>query len=102
MHVNAPQAELSSVSEPTAQRCNTLSCSLPAGAGKGTHAPAIVQKLAIPQLATGDMLRAAVSAGTAVGMAAKAAMDAGALVTDEIVVGRVLVQRTMDTNSPRL
>jgi len=69
----------------------------PPGAGKGTHAPAIVQKLAIPQLATGDMLRAAVSAGTAVGMAAKAAMDAGALVTDEIVVG-IIADRVKETD----
>ncbi|MDA9097391.1 adenylate kinase [bacterium] len=59
----------------------------PPGAGKGTHAPKIETKLGTPQLSTGDMLRAAVAAGTTVGKQAKAAMDAGALVTDEIVCG---------------
>jgi len=59
----------------------------PPGAGKGTHGPKIEKKLKLPQLSTGDMLRAAVAAGTEVGKQAKAAMDAGALVTDEIVIG---------------
>jgi adenylate kinase len=56
------------------------------GAGKGTQAPKIVDKLKIPQLSTGDMLREAVSQGTAVGKKCKDIMDAGGLVTDEIVV----------------
>ena len=59
----------------------------PPGAGKGTHAPKIVSELSIPQLSTGDMLRAAVAAGTEVGKQAKAIMDTGGLVTDEIVIG---------------
>eukprot|EP00939_MAST-03C_sp_MAST-3C-sp1_P001774 g1774.t1 len=59
----------------------------PPGAGKGTHAPKIVEKLGIPQLSTGDMLRAAVKAKTPVGLKAKAAMESGQLVTDEIVIG---------------
>merc|ERR1711967_74987 len=59
----------------------------PPGAGKGTHAPKIVDAMKTPQLSTGDMLRDAVSQGTEVGLRAKAAMDSGALVTDEIVVG---------------
>lgn len=57
------------------------------GAGKGTQGPLLEAALEIPQLSTGDMLRAAVSAGTPVGLKAKAAMDSGALVTDEIVFG---------------
>ena len=59
------------------------------GAGKGTQAGFIKEKYNIPQISTGDMLRAAVKAGTEMGIAAKKVMDAGGLVSDEIILGLV-------------
>ena len=59
------------------------------GAGKGTQATFIKEKFGIPQISTGDMLRAAVKAGTPLGIAAKKVMDTGALVSDEIIIGLV-------------
>jgi adenylate kinase len=59
------------------------------GAGKGTQAAFITQKYGIPQISTGDMLRAAVKAGTPLGVAAKKVMDRGDLVSDDIIIGLV-------------
>ncbi len=66
------------------------------GAGKGTQAGFITKKYNIPQISTGDMLRAAVKAGTPMGLEAKKVMDAGGLVTDEIILGLVKDRITED------
>ncbi|AWB69069.1 adenylate kinase [Saccharobesus litoralis] len=59
------------------------------GAGKGTQAQFLMQKYGIPQISTGDMLRAAIKAGTELGLAAKQVIDAGNLVSDDIIIGLV-------------
>ena len=59
------------------------------GAGKGTQAQFIMEKYGVPQISTGDMLRAAAKAGTELGLKAKALMDAGQLVPDELIIGLV-------------
>ena len=66
------------------------------GAGKGTQAQFICEKYAIPQISTGDMLRAAVKAGTPMGLEAKKIMDAGGLVSDEIILGLIAERLKQD------
>lgn len=72
----------------------------PPGAGKGTQAQRLVEKYRIPQLSTGDMLRAAVRAETEVGKRAKAVMDAGQLVSDEIV-NQIVSERIDEADARR-
>lgn len=67
----------------------------PPGAGKGTQAQKLIQDLNIVQLSTGDMLRAAVAAKTEIGLKAKAVMDAGQLVADDIMIG-IIRERTLE------
>jgi adenylate kinase len=69
------------------------------GAGKGTQARFLIEKFKIPQISTGDMLRAASKAGTPTGMEAKKYMDRGALVPDEIVI-ELVQQRVKDPTAP--
>ena len=66
------------------------------GAGKGTQAQFLMKKFGIPQISTGDMLRAAINAGTELGKQAKAVMDAGQLVSDHLIIGLVKERITLD------
>jgi len=83
---NEPQVVTVVPSEPAAEKKNIILVG-PPGSGKGTQAPIIKEKYSLCHLATGDLLRAAVAAGTEMGKKAKAVMESGGLVSDEIVIG---------------
>ncbi len=68
----------------------------PPGAGKGTQATFVCKQFGVPQISTGDMLRAAVKAGTELGLQAKEVMDSGGLVSDDIIIGLVKERITQD------
>jgi adenylate kinase len=70
------------------------------GSGKGTQAQRLVQRFGLPQISTGDLLRSAVARGTPYGMQAKAAMDAGLLVADDVVLG-IIRERLADADTAR-
>lgn len=70
------------------------------GSGKGTQAKKLMERFGIPQISTGDLLRAAVRAGTALGKQAKTAMDAGGLVADDIVIGMIR-ERLQDADTAK-
>jgi adenylate kinase len=72
----------------------------PPGAGKGTQAARIRERYGIPQLSTGDMLRAAVAGGTPIGLRAKAVMESGGLVSDDIVIG-IVADRIEEADAKR-
>ena len=72
----------------------------PPGSGKGTQAARVRESLGVPHLATGDMLRAAVAAGTEVGLRAKAIMEAGDLVPDEVVIG-IIADRLVEPDAAK-